>query len=95
MYDDEVWQASPMNARNNISGIGKVGRHEVYSGKDKDLLAVQQAVARKIVTELKDFDNVYFEVCNEPYERGGLSGSGTMRSSPRSWRPRPACRRST
>jgi len=27
----------------------------------------------KLVTELNDFDNLYFEVCNEPYERGGLT----------------------
>jgi len=72
MYNDEVWQASPMNGRNNINGIGKVGRHEVYGGKDKELLAVQQAVVQKIVSELKGFDNVYYEVCNEPYERAGL-----------------------
>ncbi|HEU0007662.1 MAG TPA: hypothetical protein VFS12_16875 [Terriglobia bacterium] len=73
MYDDKVWQASPMNTRNNINGIGNVGRHEVYSGQDKQLLTLQQAVVQKIVRELKDFDNIYYEVCNEPYERAGLS----------------------
>ena len=73
MYDDTVWNANPMNARNNVNGIGTVGKHEVYSAKDNDLLAVQKAVARKLVTELNSFDNVYFEVCNEPYERGGLT----------------------
>jgi hypothetical protein len=28
---------------------------------------------RKLVTELSGFDNLYYEVCNEPYERGGLT----------------------
>jgi len=73
MYDERLWEASPMNARNNTAGEGRVGRHEVYSGKDKDLLAAQRAVTRKIVAELAGFDNVYFEVCNEPYERPGLT----------------------
>src|SRR5262245_9698906 len=73
MYDDAVWNASPMNALNNVNGIGAVGKHEAYNGKDKDLLAAQKAVVRKLVTELSTFDNVYFEVCNEPYERGGLT----------------------
>jgi hypothetical protein len=73
MYDEKVWQSSPMNARNNINGIGNVGRHDVYSGKDRRLLVVQRAVVQKIVSELKDFDNIYYEVCNEPYERVGLS----------------------
>ena len=40
MYDDKLWQASPMNARNNVNGIGGVGRHEVYSSKDKNLFVV-------------------------------------------------------
>jgi hypothetical protein len=44
-----------------------------YDARDQQLLAVQQTVTRKIVTALKDFDNVYFEVCNEPYERPGLT----------------------
>jgi hypothetical protein len=34
---------------------------------------VQLAVVQKIVSELNGFDNLYFEVCNEPYERPGLS----------------------
>jgi dienelactone hydrolase len=73
MYDDAVWNASPMNARNNVNRIGHSAKSEVYSGKDKDLLAVQKAVVTKLVTELNHFDNLYFEVCNEPYERGGLT----------------------
>jgi dienelactone hydrolase len=73
MYDDSVWQASPMNARNNVNGMGNVRRDEVHTAKHQDLLAVQEAVVQKLVTELNAFDNVYFEVCNEPYERGGLT----------------------
>jgi CubicO group peptidase (beta-lactamase class C family) len=73
MYDDNLWAASPMNARNNINGIGRVERREVYNGRHKDLLAMQRAVVRKLVTELNEFDNLYYEVCNEPYERGGLT----------------------
>jgi dienelactone hydrolase len=73
MYDEAVWNASPMNAHNNVNGIGNVAKSELYSGKDKDLLAIQKAMVAKLVTELNDFDNLYFEVCNEPYERGGLT----------------------
>ena len=72
MYDEGLWKASPMNAANNVNGIGTCGRAEVYNGKDKALLEVQTSVVRKIVTEMNGFDNLYYEVCNEPYERGGL-----------------------
>ncbi|HSA00854.1 MAG TPA: family 43 glycosylhydrolase, partial [Candidatus Paceibacterota bacterium] len=75
MYDDKVWEASPMHARNNVNDIGGVSKYEVYSAKDRPLFEVQQAVVRKLVTELNAFDNLYYEVCNEPYERGGLAES--------------------
>jgi len=73
MYDETLWNASPMNARNNVNGIGKVGPYEVYSGKEEKLVAAQRTVVRELVTELNGFDNLYYEVCNEPYERGGLT----------------------
>jgi hypothetical protein len=79
MYDDALWNASPMNARNNINGIGAVGRLDVYDAKDRELLAAQEAVTRKIVTGLNGFDNVYFEVCNEPYTRPGLTAEWNER----------------
>src|SRR5262249_8314811 len=63
MYEDAQWNYSPMKASNNINGIGKVGKHQVYTtDKESALLAVQEAMTRKIVTELNGFDNLYYEV---------------------------------
>jgi hypothetical protein len=59
-----------MNAANNINRIGRCERSEVYSLKHSDLTAVQVALTKKIVSELRDFDNLYYEVCNEPYFGG-------------------------
>jgi hypothetical protein len=70
MYRDELWQACPMNVANNVNGVGKCDREEVYALKHPDLTEVQIAVTRKIVQELRDFDNLYYEVCNEPYFGG-------------------------
>jgi hypothetical protein len=69
-YEDAMWHLSPMHADNNVNGVGKVGHKEVLALKEKELTAAQEAVARKIVAELRDCDNVYFEVCNEPYFAG-------------------------
>ncbi len=69
-YEDSMWQLSPMNAANNINGIGKMERTEVYTLKYPRLLAVQDAMVRRIVGQLKDFDNLYYEICNEPYFGG-------------------------
>ncbi len=67
LYSDSMWDVSPMNAENNINGIGAVPKDESLTLKHADLLAAQEAVTRKIVQELNGFDNVYFEICNEPY----------------------------
>ena len=70
-YEESQWKLSPQNTANNVNGIGAVGRTNVYTlDKHGGLLAVQEAMVRKIVTELKDFDNVYYEICNEPYFGG-------------------------
>ncbi len=35
------------------------------------IMALQEQLVVKVVRELNEFDNVYFEICNEPYERAG------------------------
>ncbi len=70
MYRDELWNVCPMNAVNNVNGVGDCPRQEVCTLKHPDLLEVQLAFVRKIVGELRDFDNLYYEVCNEPYFHG-------------------------
>jgi hypothetical protein len=71
MYEEVQWSLSPMNAANNVNGIGGVARNEVYTlDKDPALLAAQEALTRKLVTELNRFPNLFFEIINEPYFGG-------------------------
>jgi hypothetical protein len=67
IYDDKLWAVNPMNTRNNVNGVGKGSRRDVYTVRDQGLTAAQEALVGKLVSELKDYDNVYYEVCNEPY----------------------------
>ena len=69
-YEESMWKLSPMNAINNVNDIGKVQRTEVYTLKHPNLLAIQDAMVQEIVKQLKTFDNVYYEICNEPYFGG-------------------------
>lgn len=70
-YEESQWRLSPQNALNNVQGLGAVPRTNVYTlDRHGGLLAVHEAMTRKIVTELKDFDNLYYEICNEPYFGG-------------------------
>ena len=70
-YEESMWRLSPMNSANNINGLGSVPRTDVYTlDKNGGLLAIQEALVRKLVTELNGFDNLYYEICNEPYFGG-------------------------
>lgn len=70
LYNDKLWDVSPMNPRNHVNEIGNPPRKEVFTLKHAKLLAAQEAFVRKAVTELNGFDNLYFEICNEPYFEG-------------------------
>jgi hypothetical protein len=70
-YEEAQWNLSPQNARNNINGIGAIARTDAYTlDKNGKLLKIQEDLTRKIVAELNSFDNLYFEICNEPYFGG-------------------------
>ena len=71
-YEETQWRLSPFNASNNVNGLGAgVARTNVYTlGRHGGLLEAQERLVRKFVEELRDFDNVYYEICNEPYFGG-------------------------
>ncbi len=67
-YDTLQWKLSPLYSGNNKNGIGNIkDQKEILSLRHPEILEVQEKMVRKIVDELKDFDNLYYEVCNEPY----------------------------
>ncbi|MGC8990882.1 MAG: cellulase family glycosylhydrolase, partial [Verrucomicrobiia bacterium] len=71
MYDDTQWRLSPMNAANNVNGVGAIARTNVHTiDRHGGLLSFQESLVRKLVSELNQFDNVIFEICNEPYFGG-------------------------
>lgn len=70
MYEDKLWDVNPMNIKNNVNGVGDVARTDLFTLKDGALTDVQDRYVRKVVDTLRGFDNVYYEVCNEPYFGG-------------------------
>ena len=70
-YEESQLKLSPFNKINNVNNIGDIARTNVYTfDKNGGLLAYQERMVRKIVNELQEFDNVYYEICNEPYFGG-------------------------
>ncbi|HWA93034.1 MAG TPA: cellulase family glycosylhydrolase [Terracidiphilus sp.] len=74
-YGDSVWELNPLRAENNKQKIGKVSWQEYTSLRNPELLARQEAYVRKIVQETCNYDNIYYEICNEP--GGGEPGHVT------------------
>jgi len=69
-YEDRMWELSPLHPANNVNGTPDVPRTEVLALKHPELTAIQEAMTRKIVGELRDVPNLYYEICNEPYFGG-------------------------
>jgi hypothetical protein len=70
-YEDSQWLLSPFHPANNVNDLGHVSRTNVYTlDKHGGLLPVQERMVRKMVEELQSFDNLYYEICNEPYFGG-------------------------
>jgi hypothetical protein len=63
-YEDQLWNLSPLNDG------GGVPRTEALTLKHPELVTLQDAFVRKVVSELRDADNIYYEICNEPYFAG-------------------------
>lgn len=74
-YSPETWALNPLRAENNLQHVGAVDWQEYTSLKDKELVRRQTAYARKIIEETSGYDNVYYEICNEP--GGGIPGHVT------------------
>ena len=69
-YQDSMWELSPLNPRNNVNGLGVgITRQSAYDlGRlDPAVVSFMDTYVRKIVTEVNRFDNLYFELVNEPY----------------------------
>jgi len=69
-YKDSIWANSPLYPLNNIQGAGPSGLKSFLvfqTLNNRQLLSYQESLVRKIVTELNSFDNVYYEISNEPY----------------------------
>lgn len=67
-YDTLQWKLSPVYFENNINGVEVILDHkEVLSLRHPELLRIQETMVNKILEECNEFDNLYYEVCNEPY----------------------------
>lgn len=67
IYRDEHWDISPQNPENNINISHDIDRKDAQTKNNGELLDFQVAMVRKLVQELNEYDNFFFEIQNEPW----------------------------
>lgn len=74
-YDEAQWNLSALNPANNINGVEPIDWKKLHTLENGGLLACQERYARKLVHEAAGYDNVIFEIQNEPWsDRPVFSG---------------------
>ncbi|MBN1478632.1 hypothetical protein EH223_16865 [candidate division KSB1 bacterium] len=67
IYTDENWRYMPFHPENNVNSIKLQNRVKCHTLDNGDIFAYQEKMVRKIVRELNKFDNIYYEIQNEPW----------------------------
>lgn len=70
-YAAHIWELNPLHAKNNVNGLPEIVWPEYMCQRHPAVFARQAAHVRRIVAELNPYDNVLYEICNEP-------GGGTI-----------------
>jgi len=66
-YQEMHWKISPFNAANNVNSTDAIDWKKLHTLDNGNILARQERYVRKLVREANAFDNVFFEIQNEPW----------------------------
>lgn len=70
-YYGAGWAYHPLNGLNNVNDTpADLSPNQVNTLDNGTILSFQEAYTRKLVTELNRYDNIYFEIQNEPWAEG-------------------------
>ena len=85
IYGDAQWKVNPLNPANNVNGTDSMPLQRVHTLQNGGLFARQERMVRKIVHELNAYDNVIYEIQNEPWSDNHLL-AGAVNSYLPDWR---------
>jgi hypothetical protein len=66
-YQDAFWERNPFNPGNNVNGFPAISRKKSNTLENGPLSGFQITLVKKITTELNAFDNLFYEIQNEPW----------------------------
>jgi len=66
-YQEMHWKISPFNPANNVNGTPAIDWKKLHTLDNGSILTYQEAYTRQLVREANGYDNVIFEIQNEPW----------------------------
>lgn len=66
-YHEGLWDICPMNGKNNINGVGNIDSLSFHRLTDSATVRAQENYVAHLLCTLNRFDNVYYEIMNEPW----------------------------
>jgi hypothetical protein len=78
-YAPEIWALNPLHHANNLNDLEEITWPDYLTQRHPKLFARQTAHVRKIVAETRQYDNILYEICNEP---GGQAPGSPQHPTP-------------
>ncbi|HTQ53341.1 MAG TPA: hypothetical protein VMI94_02710 [Bryobacteraceae bacterium] len=66
-YQEMHWKISPFNPANNVNGTTAIDWKRLHTLDNGNILPYQERYVRQLVRQANPFDNVIFEIQNEPW----------------------------
>jgi hypothetical protein len=66
-YGDAQWAVHPFNPRNNVQALAVADWRKLHTLDNGPAMAFQEKLVRHLVRGLNGFDNLFFEIQNEPW----------------------------
>lgn len=73
-YSDRQWAVHPFNPQNNVQALAVTEWKKLNTLDNGPALACQERLVRHLVRELSTFDNLFFEIQNEPWADNHILG---------------------
>ena len=73
-YSDKQWAVHPLNPKNNIQGLDVAQWRKLHTLDNGPALAWQEKLVQWLLRELNGFDNLFFEIQNEPWADNYVMG---------------------
>lgn len=84
-YDETLWGLNPMYPKNNINGLSDIVFADYNSLRNEQLFEWQSRYTRKLVEELNPYENIFYEICNEPVSQILVDSKAPTRDEINAW----------